>query len=88
MSFKDTKVIVLKENIWNSWARDFGTFLTFTGLISIGVFLESSVLQWVGAIIGFFAIACRSIAFFNKQKVTVAQARKILDELEAREGAA
>lgn len=83
MSIKETKVIILKENVWNSWARDFGTFLTFTGLIFIGVYLESSALQWVGAIIGFFVIACRSISYFNNQKLTVSEARKVLDELEA-----
>lgn len=87
MSFKDTKVIVLKENVWNSWARDFGTFLTFAGLISIGVYLESSALQWVGALIGFFVIACRSISFFNNHKLTISEARKVLDELEASEAA-
>lgn len=82
MSTKDTKIIILREAVWKSWARDLGTFLTFAGLISIGVFLDSAAMQWVGAILGFIVIACRSLAFFNNQKVSVADARKLLDEMD------
>lgn len=81
MSTKDTKVIIIREAVWKSWARDLGTFLTFFGLIYIGIFLDSGAMQWVGAILGFIVIACRSLSFFNNQKVSIAEARKLLDDL-------
>lgn len=77
-------VILVHETILQSFARDAGTFATIAGLVVIGVFLDSTALQWIGAIMGFCAVIARSSGTVQRSRMTVAQARIKLDEIEAR----
>lgn len=76
-------VLIRKESILVSWLRDASTFALFIALIGIGVYLESSALQWVGAIIGFIAILIKSAGQHKANTYDIAGARAELDRLEA-----
>lgn len=82
MSDKQT-VIVLSETVLESWARDAGTFAMLVGLCSVGWFLDSQALQWIGGIMAMIAILGRVLGTAQKSRMTIAQARAKLDELEA-----
>jgi amino acid permease len=79
----EKQLILIREKVLESWLRDAGTFALFGSLIGIGVLLESVALQWVGAIIGFLTIFVKAATARKSHTMTIAQARKRLDELEA-----
>lgn len=80
---KQPEIMVLYETTLQSWARDSSSVAGFVALIGIGVWLDSSAMQWVGAILGFITIIGRTISLGNRNKFTIEQARKRLDEIEA-----
>ena len=80
MEKKKVKVIVLYETVLQSWLRDAGTFVMVLALIGVGVWLESSPMQWVGAIMFFIALVVRAVKV--GEYMTVEEAREHLDELE------
>lgn len=72
------EVIIVHETTLQSWMRDASTFALFVALISIGIFLDSTALQWVGAIVGFVAITARGTV---GKRLSLEAARSRLDEL-------
>jgi len=74
------EIIILHETVLQSYLVDSSTFVLFAALISFGVFLDSSAMQWVGALIGFCTIVGRAS---RKQRLSFDEARKRIDELEA-----
>lgn len=80
---KDREVIILHETALQSWIRDASSAVMFIALIGIGVYLESSAMQWVGAVLGFLTIIGKAINHHNQSKMTVEQARKKLDAIDA-----
>ncbi|CAN7597828.1 hypothetical protein [Bosea sp. LjRoot237] len=85
MTFKinDTPVILISETVLQSWARDVFMFATLTSLVAVGWFLESAAQQWVAALMGFLAICVRASGRTKAARMTIAEARKKLDELES-----
>ena len=82
MSEKEKKVfIILTESRWDSWSRDASTFAMFLGLIGIGVYIESTAMQWVGAAIGFIAIMVRAAGV--GKKMSREEAIRFLEETSA-----
>ena len=79
----ERQIIFIKENARESWLRDTSSVFSFVALIGIGVVLDSSAMQWVGAVIGFFVILERSNRLFKSNRFTIEEARKRLDEIEA-----
>ncbi|MFU0504155.1 hypothetical protein [Pseudaminobacter sp. NGMCC 1.201702] len=75
-----TEIIILHETVLQSYLIDTSTFILFLALIGIGVYLDSTAMQWIGAIIGFFTIAGRAS---RKRRMSFDEARKRIDELEA-----
>lgn len=80
---KPNEVIIIHETVIQSWVRDASSVVMFVALIGIGVYLQSGAMQWAGAIIGFITIIGRAGGYSHRNKMTVAQARKRLDEIEA-----
>lgn len=80
---KNDPVIIIHETVAKSWMRDASTFALFGGLIGVGILLDSSAMQWMGAIIAFITIIEKSTGLHAKNRMTIDQARKRLDELEA-----
>jgi hypothetical protein len=83
MMEKKPEVILLYETVAQSWARDASTFALLLCLIGMGVILQSSAMQWFGAVVGFIVICNRAGEAFKKNRMTIDQARKRLDEIEA-----
>ncbi len=77
------EVIILRESMLASIVKDAGTFALFAALIGLGVLLDSGAMQWVGAIVGFTCILAISIRASVKNRLTIEQARRKLDEIEA-----
>jgi hypothetical protein len=76
-----TQFIVITESIFQSWARDASTLALFVSLIGIGIALDSSALQWVGAFVGFTVIMARAAG--KAKKLTKEQALRFIQELDA-----
>lgn len=77
------EVILLRETPRQSWKSDMSSVVGFVLLIGIGVLLESNAMQWCGAILGFFTIGVKASRHAKDNRLTVEQARKRLDEIEA-----
>ncbi|MCO5072082.1 MAG: hypothetical protein M9944_12830 [Rhizobiaceae bacterium] len=77
------EVVIVNESLATSLAKDAGTLVVLVSMAGIGVLLESTALQWVGAILGFIWLLSRATSAFSKSRMTIAQARKRLDEIEA-----
>ena len=73
-------VIILKEPLMESIASDLVTLATFAAMIGMGVYLQSPAMQWTGAVVFFLGIT--GMAARRRQKLTIAQARAKLDEIE------
>lgn len=78
------EILIIHETMAQSMVRDASTVAMFFSLVMVGIWLESDVLQWVGAIIGFIVIVLNAVRLAMGAKMTVAEARKRLDEIEAR----
>lgn len=74
-------IILIKETAIQSWLRDASTFALFAGLIGLGWLIDSSAMQWMGAVVAFITACARP--HFAKYTYTIPEARKRLDELEA-----
>ena len=75
-----TTIIIVHETLLQSWGRDLGTFALFMSLIGLGWLIDSSAMQWVGAVIAFITVIQRASG--KVQKLSVADAREKLDALE------
>lgn len=78
-----TEFVVIHETTLQSWGRDASTFVLFAALIGLGVLLDSSAMQWMGAIVGFIAVCARTRP--NVHRVDANGARRLLDKIEAAE---
>lgn len=78
----ERNVLLIRETVWESIASDGFTFIMVMALVGLGRVIESTALQWVGAI-AFFAITMnRAKLFLEKRTFTVAEARAELDRIE------
>jgi hypothetical protein len=75
-----TQIIVITESTFQGWARDASTLALFVSLIGIGIALDSSALQWVGAFVGFTAIIARAAG--KAKKLTKEQAISFIQGLD------
>jgi hypothetical protein len=80
------QIILVHERVLQSWLRDLGTFAMFVALIGLGVLVESTAMQWTGAIIGFIAILARASSH-RVLRLSIPEARARLDEIERVEAA-
>lgn len=80
---KKPEVILIRETARESWKADMSSVVGFVALIGIGVVLDSTAMQWVGAILGFITFMGRFNRMMKDNRLTIEQARKRLDEIEA-----
>lgn len=74
-------IIILRESVVGSLFRDAGSFCVVAGLIGVGVWVGSTAMQWAGFVMGAFYIMARGSKVANH--LTIPEARKLLDKLEA-----
>ncbi len=76
------KIILQKrETPLESWKIDASTFALGLAFVGIGWVIGSSALQWMGAFVWIVFVA--SQASTKSQRMTISEARKWLDDLEA-----
>jgi hypothetical protein len=79
----DKKTVIIIRETWpQSWMRDASSVVGFVALIGIGVYLESSAMQWVGAILGFSTLFSGLSDLESKNTLTTEEARRRLDEID------
>ena len=81
MADKPTEVIIINETVWESWQKDIVSFGSLIICIAVGVYLDSSALQWIAGFMFILMLLTRALA--QTKRLTIPQARKRLDELEA-----
>lgn len=77
----ETKIIFIHESVLGSIASDLVTGAILAGLIGLGVFLESSAMQWAGfLLVGMSIIGRASRMMSGKVRYTPQQAADYLQE--------
>lgn len=80
---KQLEIIIIKEGLLLSLARDVGSTALFLALIGIGIWTGSSAMQWTGALIGFiFIVAWGRRLVAQNRFGTIDGARRRLDDIE------
>jgi len=82
VSKPDTQFVVIHETIIKGWIRDASTFAVFAGLISIGIILDSSAMQWAAFFVAIVVIMGRAGAMKIK-RMTRAEAIEYLQSGES-----
>ena len=63
---KEKEFVILAESTLQSWARDLGTYVMALALILPGWFIQSSAMQWLGALVFFISVATHN----HRRKMT------------------
>lgn len=74
-------ILVKRETAIESWKKDSSTLALGCAFVAIGVILDSAALQWMGAFVWFILVL--SQANKSVKRLTISEARKWLDDLEA-----
>jgi hypothetical protein len=77
------EVIVIYETVAQSVLKDAVSIAALSAAIGLGVVLNSPAMQWVAGIIWLVLVLSLSARAFKDNRMTVAKARKRLDEIEA-----
>lgn len=77
---KKPQIIIYRETLLKSILSDAISFVMATGLVGMGRYIDSTALQWVGAILFFVLMSHPLIR--KKFEVDLAGAREILDKIE------
>ena len=79
-----TEIIVVHESVLASYLKDIASVGSLTAAVGLGIWLDSSALQWVAGLLWIVIILTVSFKSTNDKRMTIADARKRLDEIEAR----
>lgn len=79
----DLEVILIRERLFDSIAKDVVSIGTLTAGIYVGVLMNSSAMQWVTALLWMLLVFGRAIKSGKNNRLTIPEARKRLDEIEA-----
>ena len=83
MSENKAQYIIVAETPLQSWLRDASTYAFVVATIGTGVFLDSSAMEWFGALVAFIAILGRSGIAKNIHRCdSITQAHEVLRALE------
>lgn len=77
---KETEFVILHESVIQSWVRDSSTFALFASLIGVGIYLDSSAMQWIGFFVAVITIMARSSG--KVKRMTKQQAIDYLNSLD------
>ena len=80
---KHPEVIILRETALQSWISDMSSVVGFVLLIGIGIYLDSTVMQFCGGILGFLTIVVKATRAGKDGRMSIVEARKRLDEIES-----
>jgi hypothetical protein len=78
---RDTRVVFLRESLWESVVADLVTFATVVGVIGTGAMLGSEAMQWLGFIM-LCTVAFTRVFKENGHRMTIEEAKEYLAKLE------
>lgn len=78
-----TEIIVVHESVLASYLKDIASVGSLTAAVGLGIWLDSAALQWVAGLLWIVMILTASFKTTNDKRMTVVDARKRLDEIEA-----
>lgn len=79
---KEKLIIVMRqESVLTSWMRDASTLALVVALIGIGIVLESSAMQWFGAVVAFTTIIIKASAVEKRHLYDLEGAYAELDKI-------
>ncbi len=67
---KPTTMIYVHESVFQSWARDLGSFAILTAPIGLGILLDSSAMQWMGFVVALVAFFARVLSVGKSWRLT------------------
>lgn len=73
-------VIIMKEKVWESLAKDAGTFAMMFSLVMIGYLIGSNALQFFGGFMGIVWVLAKAAS--DGKKLSIEEARDKLDQIE------
>lgn len=77
---KDTRIIFIRESMWQSIVSDTFTYGGLLAMIGVGVWLDSNALQWIAGLMWVLALGGR---LRNESgRMTLEQAKKKIEEWE------
>lgn len=77
----NTQIIIIKESAWESVVSDAGSFVTAIAMVGVGWAVDSAAMQWLGAVL--FLISMLAQGSKKWTRMSIADARKRLDDIEA-----
>lgn len=83
---KAPELIVIRERLPESLAKDAGTVIAAISLIAPGAMLESVALQTIGCLIFVAFIVSRAIALIKRNTYTLDEAKARIDAMIAERG--
>lgn len=78
---KRTEVLIIHETVAQSAVKDIVSLGVLSAGIALGVYLDSAALQWTAGVIWMVVLA--TATGHLGERMTIARARKRLDEIEA-----
>lgn len=81
-----TEIIILRETAFQSIVSDLATAAILLSCVGLGIWTGSTALQWVGGFIAMIGIIGKASG--KVRRLSIADARAKLDEIEARREAA
>jgi hypothetical protein len=76
------EVVIVHETVLASYLKDLGSFGCLVAVVGVGIWLDSVALQWVAAVLWIIWMLSKGLNL-RSQRMTVPDARKRLDEIEA-----
>ena len=80
---KSPEVIVIHESVLASYLKDIGSIVSLLAAVGLGIWLDSAALQWVAGLLWIVMVLTASVKSMNGNRMTVSDARKKIDEIEA-----
>ncbi len=77
----EKQVILIKESFWPSVAKDTYSIGVLLAAVGLGVWIDSSALQWVAGIIWIFWVFARANRYGKDCTYSISEARKKLDQI-------
>jgi len=79
---KNHFIAIADDRLWKSVARDIASTMALISSVVVGVFIGSQALQWIGGLLWVVWTLSR-LSNVSTGHLTIEEARKKLDELEA-----
>jgi hypothetical protein len=74
-----TKFVIIRESFWRSIVTDAITFMMVFSLVGIGIWLNSTPLQWIGGLMSMVTIMAQAVP--NRKRMTIEEAKEYLASL-------